>query len=221
MFDAYPTYSRYRPLRLLETRMRGEDVYALQTGLHGVGEDVGPHDGILGSLTDQAIRSFQVEARLVSDGIAGPATQTAVTKTLALGDSRHFVLPDNLLFGQLTFESGCFVGNYSAIRSDGSYDAGVAQRNTAHTPAEIGFDTPISIEALASNTREHYNLFAGVVGRRRWELAAGAWNAPAFACLLAFREGAKGVPKARQARSISDAARATFEAYIDNATAMM
>jgi hypothetical protein len=129
-------------------------------------------------------------------------------------------LPDGAMKGQLGHESGFRLGNYSDLRSDGSFDAGVAQRNTAHTPAKQGFDVPGSITALAKLVRGHWDLFAGVKGTRRWALAQGAWNAPAFACWLAREEGAVDVPRALCARP-GTTARRTFEEYVASVSAYL
>lgn len=220
LFSAFPTYERYRPLRLLSPILRGEDVYALQSALAGIGYTVGELDGYLGSNTARAISVFQSDRDLIVDGVAGPATQRRAVGVIAATPTILHKLPAGLLIGQLTHESGLFVGNFSPERADGSYDAGVAQRNTAHTPAREGFHVPKSVEALALNTRQFYDKFAGVIGRRRWELAAGAWNAPAFASYIAREEGATGVPVSTTARP-GATARATFEAYMDSATALL
>lgn len=220
LFATFPTYDRYRPLRLLSPILRGEDVYALQTALAGIGYTVGELDGYLGTNTSRAISVFQGDRDLIVDGVAGPATQRRAVGVIAATPTYLLKLPAGLLIGQLTHESGLFVGNYSPERSDGSYDAGVAQRNTAHTPARDGFNAPKSVEALALNLRQFYDKFAGVIGRRRWELAAGAWNAPAYASYMAREEGATGVALSTTARP-GATARATLEAYMTSATALL
>lgn len=222
MFTAYPTYPRYRALRLMPVPyMRGEDVFALQTGLKDVGNDPGPLDGILGNGTSSAIKAFQKNSFLTIDGIAGPATQSYLVKQIAAAHADENRVPQKLQFGQLSHESAMIVGNYSPQRDDGSYDAGVAQRNTRFTDPKEAFTVPNSIKALAVNTRKYYDQFVGVGSDlRRWGLAAGAWNAPAYASYIAKEEGATKVSSSNTAKP-SAAAREALEEYIASATAMM
>jgi len=220
LFDDFPSYDRYRTLRLTSPSMKGEDVFALQTALKAAGFDPGAHDGALGPNTEAAIKKAQTALQLTADGMAGGKTQTALCTKLAATTAEKFKLPKGLLLGQLIHESGCRVGNYSPQRPDASYDAGVAQRNTAHTPAEQGFDVPPSIELLGGNQRKYYDKFAGVAEEeRRWMLAAGAWNAPAYACYMANEEGAN-VPKNETARP-GPTARFLLERYMTAATQQM
>ena len=221
MFNSYPTYPPYRTLRISNPLMRGEDVYALQTGLKAIGADPGLFDGILGNNTASAIRKAQQTLKVVVDGLAGGDTQTALSRHLADKARTQHSLPPGLVFGQLMHESGCRVGNYSPKRSDGNYDAGVAQRNTSFTPAKEGFTVPLSISHLGSHLRRYYDKYVGVISeRRRWELAAGSWNAPAFANWIARDEGAQAVP-ASDTLKPGATARATLEQYMDSATAYM
>lgn len=233
LFSGFPEYTQFRPLfdqTPGKPPITGEDVYALQTGLTGCGVPCGPSDGILGPMTGKAIWDFQTQQGLVRDGRAGPATNRQLVELLCVVPNGKYRLPTLLLFGQISHEASLYPGRYSPARSDGSYDAGIAQRNTEHTPPEVGFDTPASISALAKNTRDHYNLFANIPGRRRWMLAAGAWNAPAYACLIAYQElvpiigqaaAAAQIPASKRARSIGETARAKFEAYMADVTKMM
>jgi peptidoglycan hydrolase-like protein with peptidoglycan-binding domain len=52
----------------------------LQRSLNSKGYDCGPVDGIMGTRTRQAIRSFQRDQGLPVDGIAGPATRERLSK---------------------------------------------------------------------------------------------------------------------------------------------
>lgn len=216
LFEREPTYSRYRTLQLTNPTMKGEDIFALQTVLAAGGWLLGAMDGVLGVQTSDALVEAQKDLGLTVDARAGGLTQRALALTRTRLETRHHNLAHGALKGQLEFESGFRLGNYSPVRPDGSYDAGVAQRNTKLTPARQGFDVVQSVEALAERIREYYDHFVGVSEWRRWGLAQGAWNAPAFACYIANEEGAN-VPRNMTARP-SDASRKTFEQYIVHAT---
>jgi hypothetical protein len=216
MFSHIPTYDKYRTLKLGMPKTPSEDVYALQRALDERGFEPGVADGIFGPMTDGATKKAQTRLNLVVDGQAGERTQTALAMAIAgpICAAQHIRL--DAVRGQLEHESGFRLGIYSDARPDNSFDAGVAQRNTQHTPAMQGFDPFMSIMALGVVVRKHYDLFEGVrPERRRWMLAQGSWNAPAFACCLARAEGATKVTKAMTATP-SAPSRKIFETYMEN-----
>lgn len=213
MFTAYPTYFVYRTLRLATPLLKGEDVFAMQTALTACGLDTGEHDGILGKQTAAAIRQAQVNFGLLVDGLAGGRTQEALAREALRAPASKYEVPSSAMRGQIEHESSFRLGNYSAQRANGSYDAGVTQRNTEHTPPPQGFDVGMSLEALAKDIRKHFDLFKGLPLRRRWALAQGAWNAPAFACYIAREEGAEYVT-AGMTKAPTTAQRTTLEEYI-------
>lgn len=214
MFEHIPTYDKYRTLEQKTPAMRGEDVYALQTALDECSFECGSPDGVFGPMADRAVREAQRNFKLAVDGKAGGLTQKALAIRLAISIAALKKVPPEALEGQLEHESGFRLGIYSPERADGSYDAGVAQRNTNFTSPKEGFDPAPSIRVLAENTRKHFLMFEGVrPQRRRWALAQGAWNAPAFACYIAKEEGANGV-RASQTLRPSAASRETLEKYI-------
>ncbi len=57
---------------------RGEEVRQIQTKLKALGYYTGSVDGIFGSATQSAVRSFQRDKGLTVDGIAGPKTLSAL-----------------------------------------------------------------------------------------------------------------------------------------------
>jgi N-acetylmuramoyl-L-alanine amidase len=70
--------------------MVGDDVLALQERLTGLGVSPGRPDGIFGRLTDHAVREFQLNTGLPTDGTAGPDTFRALgrlTRTVSGGAS--------------------------------------------------------------------------------------------------------------------------------------
>ncbi len=148
------------------------------------------------------------------DGQAGGITQKSIALIIADRICITKRVPREAARGQLEHESAFRLGIYSPPRPDDNYDAGVAQRNTQFTPAHEGFHVQKSILALMENTRKHFDLFVGVTpARRRWTLAQGAWNAPAFACYIAREEGAVGVTPG-MVRRPSEGAREIFETYM-------
>ncbi|WP_100444721.1 caspase family protein [Glycomyces xiaoerkulensis] len=72
---------RQRSRRYLRLGSRGEDVRHVQQLLQMTGHDPGPVDGVFGRRTDQAVRDFQGAAGLVQDGVVGPRSWEALTKS--------------------------------------------------------------------------------------------------------------------------------------------
>lgn len=241
MFTDVPTYSTYRTLALVPAaKLRGEDVYALQTSFGVFGYELAPSgditsgcDGILGSDTAKGIIHVQKLLQIEVDGLAGGGTQQAICKSLCNNHAVAADLPPNLAFGQVMHESSCRLGNYSPRRVDKdaiqtwqpsalrgfSFDAGAAQQNSAFNKLAEAFDTPLAIHKLGLYLLDHYKLFAGVPEKRRWMLASGAWNAPAYAKYIANEEGAK-VPVRDTARPSLDS-RAKLEGYMASTTSMV
>lgn len=67
----------------LELGDEGRQVRRLQRALAGLGYDVGEVDGIFGSGTQDALRSFQRDAGLEADGVLGARTVRALNEALA------------------------------------------------------------------------------------------------------------------------------------------
>lgn len=224
MFSGYPTYDRYRALYLHPVAFRGEDVFALQTGCNAVGADPNGLDGIYGRGTDAAVRKMQALVGTIADGRVGPVTWTRLTEAIAEPIRKRELVAVGLPKGQLAHESGPRGGMYSSPpRADNSFDAGVAQRNSAlkANPLIEAFNMPLSITKLCRDVRGAYVYYEGVPNPfRRWGLAAGSWNAPAYTNWIAWEEGAKNITFVNRARP-SDDARKKIEAYIASVTAYL
>jgi peptidoglycan hydrolase-like protein with peptidoglycan-binding domain len=193
MFESYPTYDWRRPQFLTSPPLDGADVFAFQTELAELGFDV-TADGVFGQQSDTALRAAQAKWKLQVDGHAGPLTFRAAAVHLARRVQRSRGIIPGALRGQIELESGNYPGAVSPQRDDGSYDAGLVQTNTDVFPASVGFDPVQAVGKLADRVKRYYGFFEGIEDTRRWQLAQGAWNAPAFASWIAKREGATKVP---------------------------
>lgn len=80
-----------RLLSLAGKHFVGDDVLALQERLTELGFDTGRPDGVFGRQTEQALKGFQREYGLVSDGVCGPATLRALKQLgrLVVGGRPH------------------------------------------------------------------------------------------------------------------------------------
>jgi hypothetical protein len=220
MFTEHPTYNPYRNIKFVKGQPlspASEDVFAIQTGLLGDGYEIAT-DGVFGSESERVVKQFQKDFKLTEDGIPGQETQRKIAVNLITDATNLHGLEHLLLYGQIAHECGFFLGNYTPVYENGSWDSGAAQENSKVHPVRVAFTTPTAINDCASSCKAHYMKFEGVAGvKRRWALAAGAWNRPAYAGYIADEEGAK-VPRSEIAQP-SDAARATLEAYMKSVTA--
>jgi len=221
MFTSWPTYNWRRALHMTQPMLAGEDVYGLQMGLNFVVPEAKlTTDGVFGRATAEALGMAQRLLALAADGVAGPVTQRAIALKIGNKAKQDHPLVKGLPGGQLQHESGFQLGAYSPLRSDGTYDAGVAQRNTAHTPAQDGFDPVNAIGVLCKTVHDAHERYDKISDPlRRWKLAAGVWNAPAYANQLAWEEGQTNIPANTRRNPDLDSARATFEAYMDSCSA--
>ena len=67
-----------RTLYLRMPYFHGNDVHQLQQALDALGFSCGMHDGIFGAYTEDALRKFQMNMGLPTDGIAGAFTYRAI-----------------------------------------------------------------------------------------------------------------------------------------------
>ena len=76
-----------RLLYLRRPMLRGDDVAILQGRLNSLGFDAGREDGLLGPETEAALRQFQRDAGIATDGVCGPAAIAALDRlgSLAAG----------------------------------------------------------------------------------------------------------------------------------------
>lgn len=214
----------YRPL---VKGTKGWDDFALQTALIALGYDISfrlssglthpGDDGWFGDSTDRGVRKAQTDRHLTVDGIAGIVTQTALA--MALGIRIGTLLPAGLLRGVFAFEGGNQLGNHTPIYENGTRDFGVVQDNLPDDQRMIGFNVPDRILYYASETVARYHRYEPYVSpQRAWELAAGAWNRPAWTDYLANPVKWPLRNKDGSKRDITLAERTWIEGYIDRVT---
>ena len=78
----------------------GEAVKQIQTALKNKGYYTGKVDGIFGKLTTAAVKSFQRDNGLKSDGVVGTATMKALGVTLSLSGSSDEELLARVIYGE-------------------------------------------------------------------------------------------------------------------------
>lgn len=181
----------------LKRGMSGTDVGALQLNL---GDLI--IDGDFGPLTRKAVRRFQRRhRRLVTDGIAGPATQAAIASR-EMRDAAELV-PDGLLKSLANNESALILGSCGKHSSDAGWDVGVFARSTGKSPGTQEFldscyDVRESAQWSAENLRDSWERIGDPVHSwysdgldvplsYRWQLAVFAHNWPSGALNLARR----------------------------------
>jgi lysozyme family protein len=85
-----------RILYLRYPYLHGADVAALQTALNVLGFPCGEVDGIFGPSTEQAVREFQFNTGLPSDGVAGDETLRAIERLRHAWQGRDPAVPSEL-----------------------------------------------------------------------------------------------------------------------------
>jgi N-acetylmuramoyl-L-alanine amidase len=76
-----------RTLYLHEPHMRGDDVRALQRKLNALGFDAGREEGVLGPVTDRAVREFQRNVGEPADGVVGLHTIETLDRMRPVDDA--------------------------------------------------------------------------------------------------------------------------------------
>ncbi len=134
--------------RTLKLGLSGEDVRKLQDALTQLGYNPGAIDGIFGSQTQAAVRTFQRDKGLVQDGIVGPATAAALNRAL--------VLPAYLKLGSRGPEVNVLQGFLQQF----GYDPG---------PID-GIFGPKTRESVISFQRDYGLLPNGIAGPQTWDV---------------------------------------------------
>ncbi|MDQ3990714.1 MAG: N-acetylmuramoyl-L-alanine amidase, partial [Actinomycetota bacterium] len=135
-----------RILYLRYPYFRGDDVRALQSRLNVLGFDPGREDGIFGNQTARAVRSFQQNVGLVSDGIVGVTTLQAFQRLRPPPDGlgraaireREAMRAEGSLAGRrVAIDAGHGPEDPGAVGPGGSVEAEVTMELAALVAAEV------------------------------------------------------------------------------------
>ncbi len=104
---------------------RGEDVFTLQSSLQKAGYNPGPIDGVYGKQTQQAVRHFQRDRKLLSDGIAGNQTLSKLKSgsTSMVGGPSITKEVDVMELQQLLTNQGFFTAQINGIYGPRTHNA--------------------------------------------------------------------------------------------------
>lgn len=158
-------------------------VIALQANLNDVSDEL-TLDGVFGRATEGVVKRFQAHRGLVSDGIAGPATQERLCMGLMQPAATAHDLVPGLLRGLVENESGFLVAAFTPHPSDPGFDLGAFQDSYPEPGGQDAYLRSLRVSQLAEQTagelRSRYDLFLprGLTPRRAWELAALGHNWP-------------------------------------------
>jgi N-acetylmuramoyl-L-alanine amidase len=151
--------------RLLYERrpmLRGDDVAHLQRRLNALGFDAGREDGILGPDASRALREFQRNAGLRSDGIAGPQTLDAIRRLGGLADGSVASVREReqLRTPRPLHEHRVYLSVAPGLEALGAVVARDLREAEAHTVVDTGAADPSVIAAQAN--RFAADLFVAV-----------------------------------------------------------
>jgi peptidoglycan hydrolase-like protein with peptidoglycan-binding domain len=157
-----------RPLlgrRLMTRGAMGLDVAGLQFLLARRGLYGGPVDGVMGPRTERALRAFQRRAGLFADGVAGPATLSALTRSAATPAVRQPAAPRRtIVVGRgdtltaIAARHGTTVG--ALARANRLNPAGILFAGAVlRVPAAVAVAAaPSSVRALIDATARRYGV---------------------------------------------------------------
>jgi peptidoglycan hydrolase-like protein with peptidoglycan-binding domain len=194
-----------RPLfgsRVMRPGLFGYDVSVLQFLLTRHGVYNGPLDGYLSTATDKALRSYQRQVRLVSDGVVGPKTVAALVlqnrlpvrpQRVSVSLSRTYVVKpgDSLTaIAQRFHVSLRTLARANGVNSRRVLLIGKKLRIPGYTLAS---STSPALTATPTEVRERLDYWAGHYGMSPHLLRALAWMESGYQPNVVSKAGARGV----------------------------
>lgn len=161
---------------LTASPMRGDDVGTLQERLLELGYDADRADGIFGSQTEAALRSFQRDYGLQVDGVCGPATLRALRqlqpkvrggRPVLLREQERARRAGPALRGKRIIIDPCHGGSEQGIVVDGAIEADLMWDLAARLAGRMtatGMETLLSRSRNSSPTEAERAGFANSAG---------------------------------------------------------
>jgi N-acetylmuramoyl-L-alanine amidase len=161
---------------LTASPMRGDDVGTLQERLLELGYDADRADGIFGSQTEAALRSFQRDYGLQVDGVCGPATLRALRqlqpkvrggRPVLLREQERARRAGPALRGKRIIIDPCHGGSEQGIMVDGAIEADLMWDLAARLAGRMtatGMETLLSRSRNSSPTEAERAGFANSAG---------------------------------------------------------
>jgi len=158
--------------------------WGVQKNLNALGWGLAT-DGLFGKATHEAVRQFQSNEGLAVDGIFGPASSSSMARELERRVTAD--LPEGLLRGQVTGESGDLVGavNWTVA---GGVDCSYTQRRVLEADyadeavVKRAFDGYYQLNLSARTLRGRKDTYYGKTGapthEKAWRLAMLSHNYP-------------------------------------------
>lgn len=201
---------------VMKVPMQGTDVAAVQLNLPKL-----TIDGVYGERTERAVKTFQADAGLAADGVAGIATQRELVLRRSVRPAQTQHLPVGLLPSIAANESGFALAAYARHPTGAGFDLGAYQDSIPEE--EIGnqnsykaaYTVTVAATVFSARLRSAHDAFrdpvdswyktklAGGENKKfRWQLATLSHNWPYAAEGIAtrgsiFRDPADDVTQAQ------------------------
>jgi hypothetical protein len=154
-------------------------VKAIQHLLAYIGHDPRRYDGVFHWLTKRAVKKFQTDEGLVSDGVVGPHTAERLVDHLVDQSELELTIPKALVKGLLAKESSI---DFGAVGYVDHNDLGLAQYNLIvngrHLTAAECFDAFVSVPDAAQDMHTAALQYDGKGTSLMWHCAVAHHNSP-------------------------------------------
>jgi peptidoglycan hydrolase-like protein with peptidoglycan-binding domain len=105
----------YSPSQIMKRGDRSLAVKQVQKRLKNLGFDPGPPDGIFGPLTEKAVKHFQIDRRIIPDGVVGSQTEAILFPLIMNGHKGSAIKRVQRRLKELGFDPGPLDGDFGPM----------------------------------------------------------------------------------------------------------